>query len=170
MKRALAVLALSLFTLPALAGPILSPAERAQQIDRVRSGARACAGCDLFQADFSYMDLRGRNFSGARLRQADLSLVEGDAARFRDADLSIANLFGARFTGADFTNADLGRAVFVGAYLHGARMSGARIADANFSGAELETAIGLTQAQLDTACGDVLTKLPAGLTIPRCTG
>jgi uncharacterized protein YjbI with pentapeptide repeats len=47
-------------------------------------------------------------------------------------------------------------------------MSGAVLTGANFSGAELQDALGLTQAQLNEACGDATTQLPAGMTIPRC--
>ena len=39
---------------------------------------------------------------------------------------------------------------------------------ANVSGAELDGARGLTQAQLDKACGDRATRLPHGLRIPAC--
>jgi len=32
----------------------------------------------------------------------------------------------------------------------------------------MDRAVGLTQRQLDQACGDETTRLPAGLRIPRC--
>ena len=38
-------------------------------------GGRACVKCDLFQVDLSYKELEGRDLSGSRLRQADLSLA-----------------------------------------------------------------------------------------------
>jgi len=38
----------------------------------------------------------------------------------------------------------------------------------NFSGAEMSTAVGLTQRQLDRTCGDRATELPKGLRIPEC--
>jgi uncharacterized protein YjbI with pentapeptide repeats len=173
-RAALTALALALLSAgPAIAqtatgGPITSPEARENTIGSVRNGAASCAGCDLFQADLSYSDISRRDFSGSRLRQADLELVTADRARFRGANLSIANLFGGRFSSADFTNANLERAVLVGAYLGGARFSGAVLTDANLSGAEMADAVGLTQAQLNGACGDATTTLPAGLTVPNC--
>ena len=68
----------------------------------------------------------------------------------------------------NFAGADLTHASFVGSFLEGANLSGARLDGTNFSGAELGRARGLTQGQLDRACGDGQTELPRGLRIPRC--
>lgn len=142
-------------------------AQDASQIARVQSG-QSCPGCNLFQADLSYLDLPGIDVSGSRLRQASLALVTMNGARFDNANLSVANLFGGRFTSASFRGADLSRANLVGAYLHSADLTGANLEGANLSGAELGTTRGLTQSQLNRACGDESTELPAGLHIPRC--
>ena len=40
----------------------------------------------------------------------------------------------------------------------------------NLSGADLSGARGLTQRQLNEACGDSATRLPSGLTVPACRG
>ena len=174
MKRATLFACLLAFTTPALAqapsatgGPITNQAERDAIAERVRGGA-SCANCDLFQISLAYQSIAGRNFSGARIRQADLSLATADRARFHGANLSLANLFGARLSGADLRDANLEGATLVGAFLGGARMSGAALTGANLSGAELSGAVGLSQAQLNTACGDATTTLPAGMTIPAC--
>jgi len=161
MKR-LAILAATLM--------ILTPSALAQsagEIARVQSGA-SCTGCNLFQADLSYRDLPNVNLSGSRLRQANLSLVTMNGANLRGADLSVADLFGGRFTGASFAHANLRDANLVGAYFGSTDFSGAGLVGAILSGAEMETARGLTQEQLDTACGDQETRLPAGLRIPVC--
>ena len=50
----------------------------------------------------------------------------------------------------------------------GANFSGANLTGANFSGAQMGGARGLTQRQLNTACGDSSTELPGSLTIPSC--
>jgi uncharacterized protein YjbI with pentapeptide repeats len=105
----------------------------------------------------------------ARIRQADFSLATADRTRFHGANLSLTNFFGARLSSADLSEANLEGTTFVGAYLGGAHMNGAVLTGANFSGAELESASGLTQAQLNTACGDATTTLPAGMTIPGCS-
>ncbi len=174
MKRAALFACLLALCTPASAqppgetgGPLVSQSERDAIAARVREGA-ACPGCDLFQAELAYHDISARDFSGSRLRQAELSLVTADRARFRRANLSIANMFGGRFSSADFTEANLERATGVGGYFGGARFDGARIEGMNFSGAELADARGLTQTQLNAACGDSATTLPAGMTIPRC--
>lgn len=148
--------------------PIASvQAQDAGQIAAVQNG-KSCQGCNLFQADFSDMNLPGLDLSGSRLRQANLALAQMNKVNFSKADLSIAYMFGGRFTGASFAGADLRKASLVGSYLHSADMTGALIEGAVFSGAEMETAKGLTQSQLDTACGDEFTLLPPGLSIPKC--
>ena len=174
MKRAMLVACLIALTGPAFAqapgeaaGPVTNQAARDATAARVRAGA-ACPNCDLFQADLSYQNLARRDFSGARLRQSELSLATADRTNFHRANLSIANLFGARLGRANLTDANLSRATLVGAYLGGARMHGAVLTHANLAGAELAEAIGLTQAQLDAACGDASTTLPTGMHLAQC--
>jgi uncharacterized protein YjbI with pentapeptide repeats len=163
-----AALAIVALAAPALAQPITSEAERARTVDSVKQGRQSCANCDLFQAEFSYLELSNRNFSGARLRQADLDIASFNNVRFNGADLSVVNAFGARFTAASFVGANLAQGNFVGAHFESANLARARLDGAIFSGADLSEARGLTQAQLNRACGDAATRLPAGLTIPAC--
>jgi uncharacterized protein YjbI with pentapeptide repeats len=151
----------------ATGGPMLGQEERDDTAIRVRAGD-PCANCDLFQIDLSYQNVSGRDFSGSRIRQSNLSVAAADGTRFRRANLSLANLFGVRAGRADFTDANLEGATLVGGYFGGARFDGASLAGANLSGAELAGAHGLTQSQLNTACGDATTTLPAGLTAPSC--
>ncbi|WP_439634459.1 pentapeptide repeat-containing protein [Glycocaulis sp.] len=162
MKQVLAALAL------AIAAGMPAWAQNAGEIARVQAGA-SCTGCNLFQADLAYRNLPGIDLSGSRLRQADLSLSTMNNARLAQCDLSIANLFGGRFTGVSFAGANLERATLVGGYFGGADFSGANLAGANISGAEMQGARGLTQSQLNAACGDSSTRLPAGLRVPSCT-
>lgn len=142
-------------------------AQNAGQIAAVRGGAH-CPGCNLFQADLSNLTLKDRNLAGARLRQADFSAAVMNRTRFTGGDLRDVDAYGAVLTGASFARADLTNASFVGAYLQGANFSGARLSGVNFSGAEMNRATGLTQAQLNQACGDDSTLIPRGLYIPRC--
>lgn len=159
-------LPLALFGLALIAAtPVL--AQNAGQIARARSGA-SCPGCNLFQADFANAELKGRNFAHARLRQADLSASVMNHTSFAGADLRDVNAYGGVFTGARFSGANLTNASFVGAYLEGASFSGAILSGTNFSGAEMGRATGLTQRQLNSACGDDTTQLPRGLSIPAC--
>jgi uncharacterized protein YjbI with pentapeptide repeats len=161
MKR----LALLLLMAATLAGP--ATAQNAGQISRVRNGA-SCPGCNLFQADLMGMERSGLNFRRARLRQATLTAVVMNRASFAGADLRDADASAAVFGGASFAGANLTNANFVGSYLQGANFSGANLSGAVFSGAEMDRAVGLTQRQLDAACGDEATQLPRGLRIPRC--
>jgi uncharacterized protein YjbI with pentapeptide repeats len=142
-------------------------AQKAADLDRAESGA-SCPGCNLFQANLYNRDLRGRNYAGARLREADMSLSVFNHVSFAGADLRDINGYGALFTGANLKNVDLTNATLVGSYLEGANFHGAKLDGANFSGAEMDKAVGLKQAQLARACGDESTTLPHGLHMPEC--
>ena len=160
MKRLLISLAVLMVAAPA-------QAQNAGQIARVRGGA-SCSGCNLFQAELSGLQARGLNLSRARLRQADLSLVVMNRTRFDNADLRDVEAYGGVFSGSSFAGADLTNASFVGTYLEGANFRGATLDGANFSGASFRRATGLAQSQLNRACGDEATRLPSGLSLPRC--
>jgi uncharacterized protein YjbI with pentapeptide repeats len=159
--------AFALGLLAAGAGATFAQAQNPAMIAKARGGAN-CPGCNLFQADLANLELKNRNFAGARLRQADMSAAVLTHSRFDRADLRDLNGYGGVFTGSSFAHADLTNASFVGAYLEGANFSGAHLNGVNFSGAEMERAIGLTAAQLASACGDPATKAPRGLTLRPC--
>lgn len=142
-------------------------AQDAGQIRKVQDG-KSCPGCNLFQANLAYLDAKNVNVSKSRLRQADLQLSTFDNWNFSGADLSITNMFGTRFNQSDFSGADLTRATLVGAYLGSSNLKGVNLTGANISGANLSIVRGLTQPQLDRACGDNSTMLPEGLRVPAC--
>ena len=149
---------------------LLAPAAFAQneaQVERAVSGA-SCPHCNLFQVNLGNKDLRGRNYTGSRLRQADLSLSVFNHVSFAGGDLRDINGYGALFSSANFKDADLTNATLVGSYLEGANFRGAKLDGVNFSGAEMDKASGLKQSQLSRACGDESTKLPRGLHLPAC--
>ena len=160
MKRLILTLAVLALATPAVA-------QNAGQISRVRAGA-SCAGCNLFQGDFSGLEARGLNLSGSRLRQSDMSLSVMNRTRFSNADLRDVEAYGGVFSSSNFSGANLTNASFVGAYLEGSNFSGATLAGVNLSGAQLSRATGLTQGQLNRACGDASTVLPGRLSIPSC--
>jgi uncharacterized protein YjbI with pentapeptide repeats len=160
MKSIALAALLSLAALPAFA-------QNAGQVSRVEAGA-SCPGCNLFQANLYNKDLRGRNYAGARLRQADLSLSVFNHVSFVGSDLRDVNGYGALFSGANLKGADLTNATLVGSFLQGANFKGAKLDGVNFSGAEMDKAVGLRQAQLSRACGDASTTLPRGLHLPAC--
>lgn len=151
-------------------GLMLSPAmaQDAGEIAKVRDG-KSCAGCNLFQADLSYQDAAKINLSGSRLRQSNMALTTYDDVNMSNANLSLANLFGARFNRVNLKGANLQKVIGVGAYFGASDFTGADLSGANFSGADLTLSKGLTQDQLNRACGDAKTDLPKGKTIPNCS-
>jgi len=147
-------------------------------LERAPAYGGACEDCDLSGrilagARLSDSVFNRSDFSHAVLARADASGSEFAGANFTEADLRRTKLIGAecpraRFeratmVSADARGADFRRAVFTEANV--ARMN---IEGADISGADFRTAAGLTQRQLDTACGDRRTRLPEGLRVRRC--
>jgi uncharacterized protein YjbI with pentapeptide repeats len=122
-------------------------------VARIRGGIVDCVHCQLEGADLSNTcvkahDLHGADFDGATAVLMCMSYADFTDATFRGADLSGANLAHARLDGAD--------------------MTGAILTITSIKGTDLTRVKGLTQKQLDTACGDAETKVPAGLTVRTC--
>jgi uncharacterized protein YjbI with pentapeptide repeats len=129
---------------------------------------RLMAGARMTNSEFNRAD-----FTSAVLTRADASGSRFESADFSEADLTGAKLVDAQCPRARFDNATLRHADARGADFRRADFSGADVTrvnfgDANLSGANLRTAEGLTQAQLDQACGDGRTQLPRGLRVARC--
>ena len=138
-------------TLPAYA--VEKPSYDAAAVARIQAAIVDCVGCNLKGADLSNTcvkehDLHGANFDGANASLMCMSFANFTNASFRGTELSGANLAGARMDGADLT--------------------GAKTSITSFLGTDLTKTKGLTQAQLDIACSDEKTKLPAGLKIHTC--
>jgi len=128
------------------------------------------------------------NFSRIEAYRSDFSNVLANGARFASAELQRAEFSGAQLTNADFQKAELGRADFDKAVLTGSNFSFANLSRAALSGAtikgpvafggafmyltcieglDLSAATGLEQEQINLACGDKSTTLPAGLKVPE---
>src|SRR5579862_9200695 len=110
--------------------------------DQAKTSDQDCLVCQFGQPDPSYDCATAAHFDVADGRLIFVCLSDADfsGASFRDMDLTGANLAHARLDAADFT--------------------GAKLVLANLKGADLSHAKGLTQRQLDEACGDADTKLP----------
>ncbi len=106
------------------------------------------AGADLSNQCVKGGDLKGADFTGAKLVLTCMSKADFRGASFRGADLSGANLSYSKLDDADLT---------------GASFSATQARGTDFSHAK-----GLTQAQLDGVCGDRRTRAPAGLTVRPC--
>ncbi|WP_394689673.1 pentapeptide repeat-containing protein [Hoeflea sp.] len=141
----------------------------------------------LFRASLAGSTAIGARFDRIEAYRADFSNVDATGASFGGAEMQRVKLNTAKLANTDFTKADLGRAQFDGADISGSRFSLANLARADFrgtianaaldfdrafmflarlEGVDLSTATGVTQAQVDIACGDDETVLPAGLTKP----
>lgn len=132
----------------------------------------------LYRTDFSYAQLRAPVFTDAIL--ADTVFQRADVTRgnfsraiirggiFRDADMTGSVFDNTRFELTDLQDADLSATSFRGAVFDNTRLHGASLTVADLSGADLRTARGLTQSQLDRACGNVATRLPEGMSISSC--
>lgn len=120
----------------------------------IRAGRHDCPHCQLAGADLTNQcvkngNVQGADFTGAKLVLMCMSYADFRGASFRDADLSGANLAHARLDGADF--------------------AGARLTITSIRGTDLTHVRGLTQSQLDGACGDAHTRVAGGLHIKVCS-
>ena len=135
------------------------------------SGARLVQAnlnsAQLVIANLNNATLAGANLSRADLSGANLSSADLVQANLNSAKLFIADLIGANLSGADLSGADLSGADLIGANLSGADFNRAKLSNADLSGAKVAEVRGLTQEQLDTACGKQTTVLPPGLTLLR---
>ncbi len=113
---------------------------------------------NLSRADLGRSEFTHSNFDGANLTSASAPQANFAGSHFVGANFEHANLQGAQFTESILKDVKFGNAMMENAILNGA----------DFSGADLSEAIGLSQAQLDIACGDPETQLPLGLSVPYC--
>jgi uncharacterized protein YjbI with pentapeptide repeats len=137
---------------PAEADPALKADPKA--VARLEAGIVDCPGCQLAGANLLNLcvkarDLHGANFDGANATLMCMSFANFRGASFRGTILDAANLASAKLDGAD--------------------MTGARTRITSFLGTDLTRVKGLTQFQLDTACGDAKTKVPAGMKVHFCS-
>ena len=117
------------------------------------------SGAMLQDADLPGTAFHNANLSGTNLLRANLSGAIFEGAIVAKAWLELANLSGAGFLRADLSGARLVRADLSGAHFLDADLKKADISGANLSGVKLsdgglQTAHGLTQAQLDEARAD----------------
>jgi uncharacterized protein YjbI with pentapeptide repeats len=147
------IFACFLTLLASAAGAAAAPPD-ASAIASIKAGRHDCPRCYLAHADLTnqcvkHGNLEGAVFDGAKLTLMCMSYGNFKDASFRDADLSGANLAHAELDGAD--------------------LSGAHLTITSIRAADLSHAKGLTQPQLDQACGDAETKLPAHLHVKICS-
>ena len=128
----------------------------------------------LREADLTKVEALRAVFDGADLNGANLGKAEMFRSSFRGAILDAVDMSKGEFGRVDFTEAamtdvdlsfaNLSRAVLTGATLDNANMTTSWTFLTRFEGTDLSRVRGLTQAQVDLACGDETTVLPEGLT------
>jgi uncharacterized protein YjbI with pentapeptide repeats len=116
---------------------------------------------------FVQAKLAGANFSKSELNRSDLTGADLSGADLSKAELARVNFTDAKLSGVDFDDSNLSRARLAGLDLSGVKMAGAHLFRTQLRGANLSRATGLTQPQLDIACGGPDTRLPAGLNPPK---
>ncbi|MCB1465248.1 MAG: pentapeptide repeat-containing protein [Nitratireductor sp.] len=115
------------------------------------------AGTDLTAARFGKSEMQRADFTGAALANVDFEKSELGRAIFTDADINGTNFTYSNVARADFRLARFETPIdFTGAYFFLTRIEGL----------DLSQAVGLAQWQVDMACGDTTTKLPAGMATP----
>lgn len=145
---------------------------------RLRGEDVDMSGANFEDATLTEAELQNSMFADADLRRADLTRVNFAESDFTNASLISVIAPDANFTGANFTNARLDHINLQNAVLSGSNFAKARFGDAalegadfsnaDLSGADLRTVRGLSQVQLDTACGTPETRLPLGFSVPYC--
>lgn len=142
----------------------------------------------LVRASLAGSMAKGARFARIEAYRTNFSRIDAAGTTFQSAELQRSNFQQAKLADTDFTKADLGRSQFDKAELGGSHFALTNLARADFRGAtfsgpvdferafffltriegvDLSKATGLTQWQLDMACGDDQTLLPAGLKKPE---
>jgi len=159
---------------------------------RLHTYSGSCSNCDLSNKDMTRMKLQNSDLSGSIFNRSNLSGGNFDNSNlsathfkgeFHESIFNDSNLVSVSAEDADFSNSHFVNARADHINLEGANLTGtifkdtkfgnalferAVLKDADISGADLRDVTGLTQAQLDTACGNYKTRLPTGLSVAYC--
>ena len=123
----------------------ISIAQRAQRpavfVNAVLTEAKLCRvdalGVDFSGARLRLADVQDAYFQRANLSGADLHGAQLSRTRLDDARLNAAQLAVAALDKTNLSNAECCKAIFTGANLAGANLFGANLTDATFQGADL---------------------------------
>ena len=145
--------------------------EKATLVRASLAGAKAdkasFAKIEAYRTSFAGLSAQGASFAGAESQRADFTGANLTGADFQKAELGRANFGRATITGTSFPMANLSRAEMRGTTFEGPiDLTDAFLFLTRLEGLDLSKATGLQQQQIDLACGDAKTKLPAGLKAP----
>lgn len=137
-------------------------------------------GADLQDATLTEAKLGNSVFIGTNFRRANLErgqFQDGDFRKtsFQRATATDVNFQNGNFAEAKLDDINLNKATLDGGNFKGVTFGNAILLDAtmlaaDISDADLSMTQGLKQEQLDTACGNMNTKLPYNLSVPYCEG
>ena len=133
-------------------------------------------GATLIDQDLTIMTLAGASLEATTMTKVDLDRVDLRNANLSSAMIADSSFFGADLSGANLASAtlkevDLREADLTGAILSNARLTEgtrlelASLVNARLDGADLSGTVNLREGQLDGACGDQRTRLPASVTV-----
>lgn len=124
---------------------------------KVVGNRTSMSGAVLENVSFEKAEMPRTDFMQAQISNASFSRAEIGRANFSDANLFNVDFSFANLARADFRSATLSGVLnFEGAYLFRARLEGL----------DISSFVGLSQWQIDIACGDEKTGLPTGLERP----
>ncbi|AYG58407.1 pentapeptide repeat-containing protein [Rhizobium jaguaris] len=137
-------------------------------LKNARADAANFSRIEAYRSDFSNISANGARFASAELQRAEFGGAQLANVDFQKAELGRADFDKAVLTGSNFSLANLSRATLSGATIKGpVAFDGAFMFLTRIEGLDLSAATGLTQQQINLACGDKSTMLPAGLTAPQ---
>lgn len=120
-----------------------------------------------YRTNFENTDFTNASFGKAELQRANFSGADLSGVNFSKADLGRANFDMAILKNNNFERANLSRVDFSKAKLSGKfQIKNAYLLQSNIENVDFSGAIGLEQWQVNMACGNDDTVLPAGLTQP----
>ncbi|MCM2292742.1 pentapeptide repeat-containing protein [Allorhizobium sp. BGMRC 0089] len=145
--------------------------ERSTLIRASLAGAKADGAnfqrIEAYRSDMTGLSGLNADFESAEMQRVTLSRANLAGANFKKAELSRALFDRAILTGVDFSFANLSRATLINARTDGGmNFTDSFLFRTRIEGLDLSTAKGLTQDQIDLACGDDKTILPADLKKP----
>lgn len=140
--------------------------DETEQLTQLSSDSIMNLDLQSLHAKLNVLFLRTSELVWREAQRQDTKLSQKKRKNYRGADFMGKKMSGADLVGANFRGTYLIAADLRGADLRAADFIGADLRDADLSGADLTGSIFLTQAQLNSAKGDTVTKLPSELVHP----
>ncbi len=119
-------------------------------------------------SNFSHAKLLGASFQDAGFEECNLSHSDMTGAKLNETEFTNSNLSHTQLGAAGFREASFNHVDFRNADFGSAILKSADFDEVYLAGADLSHARGLTNEQLQGACGDDKTKLPRKMSVQAC--